>query len=76
MKKKKEKLKNLSELKEGRCIIVTDQGEIPSYNGAGLPIFLMVPNKAKILGFKQSEEDTKPRDFTDPKTKNIKIYKD
>lgn len=54
---------------------MTDQGEIPSYNGAGLPIFLMVPNKAEILGFKQSEKDAKPRDFTDPKTKNIKIYK-
>lgn len=49
------KLKNLSELKPGRCIIVTDHGNIPSYYQIGLPIFCIVPNHYTIYGFIQED---------------------
>lgn len=46
-------LKRLDELKEGKFTIVTDHGNIESYFRSDLPIFCIVPNYYKILGFIQ-----------------------
>ena len=46
-------LLRLDQLKEGRFIIVTDHGNFNSYYRAGFPIFCILPNKYKILGFIQ-----------------------
>ena len=46
-------MKRLDELKKGKIIIVTDHGNYSSYYEIGLPIFCMIPNKYKIIGFIQ-----------------------
>lgn len=49
-------MKRLDQLKEGQFTIVTDKGRFQSYYGVGLPIFCIVPNCHKILGFIQDDK--------------------
>ena len=48
--------KDLTELKKGKFIIVTENGYYYSYYDIDLPILCMVPNSEAIIGFIQ--EDT------------------
>ena len=48
-------MKRLDELKKGKFVIVTDHGNFNSYFDYSLPIFCMVPNSYKILGFIQDD---------------------
>ena len=52
----KNNYKNLTELKKGKFIIVTENGYYHSYYDIDIPIFSMVPNSEVIIGFIQ--EDT------------------
>ena len=47
------KLKRIDELKIGKVVIVTDHGNFNSYFAPGIPLFCIIPNHYKILGFIQ-----------------------
>ena len=49
-------MKRLDELKPGKFEIITDHGTYTSYYRTDLPIFCMIPNTYKILGFMQDGE--------------------